>query len=393
MSSIPCSALVFACLALPASAQGKLWTVDKGGAGDFTEIQDAIDFAADGDTIHVAGSPTTYGPAVIAGKALVLLGRDDWVPIQKLEVRNLCPEQRVVVRGFRSNAPTSPYLEIEDNLGVVWLDRLSFGVAPPYGDPQGPTVVIRSSQAVTIQRSRFHGNSAVFWLAPPGTAIDLADSAVHLFDVKAEGGWVGSPAGDGLRMENSFVFASGCSFRGGAGADWEGAGCNPGVPGGHGIVNVTPGMAPQLLDTRVEGGDGGCAVMCPLICAPDGEPVMGGAHLLAGHGRGYELAVPAPAGGAAQLSYAGVPGDLVFSLVALEPALLFQPALAATLAVATPPVIVSHGPADPAGELSASIQVPGLPPGLEAFTVYAQGAALTAGASAALAAPCHLTIL
>ena len=59
--------------------QGQLWIVDKAGGGDFTEIQAAVDFASDGDTIRVVPETlpgVTYSDVVIDGKGLVLLGEN-----------------------------------------------------------------------------------------------------------------------------------------------------------------------------------------------------------------------------------------------------------------------------------------------------------------------------
>src|SRR5688500_17381924 len=85
-----------------ALAQGQLWLVDKaGGPGvDFTEIQDAINFASDGDTIQVATG--NYAPVEIDGRSLVLLGVGGSARLSKLVVRNLGVGQEVVMRDFGS---------------------------------------------------------------------------------------------------------------------------------------------------------------------------------------------------------------------------------------------------------------------------------------------------
>lgn len=378
-----------------ALAQGQLWIVDKaGGPGvDFTEIQDAINFASDGDTIQVATG--NYAPVEIDGRSLVLLGVGGSARLSKLVVRNLGVGQEVVMRDFGSwdSGGVPVQIAIEDNQGVVWLDKLSvlpglFFLSPP---PPVPTLTIRSSSDVVIQRSTFFGVNLFFGSGNPTDAIDVLDSAVHFYGVTGVGGDDADLATNGLRMTNSFVFASGCSFQGGDGADW--GVCDGGSPGGAGLANLTHGMAPFLLETTLTGGDGGCPGETWCFCAPDGPPSTGGVKLLSGYAREYELLAPAPAGGVTWLLYGGVAGDLVFSLIALEPDALFVPALAGTLALTIPPLVISHGPAGGNGQLALLVPIPPLPPGMEALTVFAQGAAITGVGAVVLAAPCQVTIL
>lgn len=57
-------------LSVPPAAQGQLWHVAMDGSGDFEGLQEAIDAAADGDTLLLA--PGSHFPAVVDGKGLVL---------------------------------------------------------------------------------------------------------------------------------------------------------------------------------------------------------------------------------------------------------------------------------------------------------------------------------
>ena len=64
---------LLALLGLPGAAGAATWTVDLGGAGNFTDIQSAVDAASNGDVIEVA--PGTYlGQVNLSGKALSLIG-------------------------------------------------------------------------------------------------------------------------------------------------------------------------------------------------------------------------------------------------------------------------------------------------------------------------------
>lgn len=51
------SILTLGLLALACSAHATTWRVEKDGTGDFTIIQDALDAAADADTVLVGGIP------------------------------------------------------------------------------------------------------------------------------------------------------------------------------------------------------------------------------------------------------------------------------------------------------------------------------------------------
>jgi hypothetical protein len=176
------------------------------------------------------------------------------------------------------------------------------------------------------------------------------------------------------------------------GTGGSGGACSPGEKGGNGLVRIG-GSAPQLLQTDLLGGLGGCAIDCTWICGPSGLPAVGGYELVAGFARDYILASPAPGGQTTTLNYAGKAGDLVFSLIGLSPSALYLPELAGPLVLPIPPLLISHGAADAAGKLQAVVSLPALPPGFEAFTVYAQSAAISATGTAVLGAPSQLSIL
>jgi hypothetical protein len=67
--------ILFLAIGITSPAFGRVLRVDNvsPGADGFTSLQTAIEYAAPGDTIHVAGSPVSYGNIVI-DKRLVILG-------------------------------------------------------------------------------------------------------------------------------------------------------------------------------------------------------------------------------------------------------------------------------------------------------------------------------
>ncbi|HEX5011641.1 MAG TPA: hypothetical protein VFY71_14705, partial [Planctomycetota bacterium] len=89
--------------ATPAAAQGALWIVDDdGGPGvDATDIQAAIDAAADGDVILVRSG--VYSSLVLDGRSLSVIGEDgedvELAP-GTVSVAHLAADQRVLLRGL-----------------------------------------------------------------------------------------------------------------------------------------------------------------------------------------------------------------------------------------------------------------------------------------------------
>jgi hypothetical protein len=373
-------------------AQGQLWIVDDdGGAGvDFNDIQAAIDAAAGGDTILVRSG--NYGTTASDGKALVVAeDSGQSVSMSSIAVRNLQGGQRVVLRGISANN-----WRLEANNGPVWVESVSGGSIPFFacigGSGSVDMLTISSCADVVITRSTFNGGHTY---DAGYDAIHAADSNLYLFETIAEGGTpTGSSqgaGGDGVDITQCTLFASGCRFVGGCGA--FGSACSSGGDGGAGLRR-TGGTPPDLLECVLAGGYEGCAAEYPLCpyCGQPGADVVGGYTLIAGYARDYAIASPGTGGQTTTLVYTGKAGDLVFSLVALSQDSLFLPELAGTLVLPIPPILISHGPAGGTGALTVAVPLPSLPPGTEAFTVYAQAAAVSAVGAAVLAAPSQLTI-
>ena len=96
-------------LALPTLA-GEVHVVALDGTGDFSQVQDAVDFASDGDTIVVEGGTYSWtfgsggGSALITGKGLdIVSGTGDPRLTGTIEVRDLGPGQDVRIAGLTAN--------------------------------------------------------------------------------------------------------------------------------------------------------------------------------------------------------------------------------------------------------------------------------------------------
>ncbi|MFQ5654464.1 MAG: hypothetical protein ACE5GW_07010, partial [Planctomycetota bacterium] len=369
---------VLLALASAPTAQGIVWIVDDdGGPGvDFTEIQPAVDAAADGDTIVVRSG--FYNSVTIDGKTLVVTnGVGAVVRISSFTVRNLGPGQVVTVRGVGVILGV-----LELNAGSVWLESVSLGrISPPclgLTAKSASTLKIVSCAAVVVTRGSIYGGGESTF-AHEG--ILGTDSSLYLFETDVFGGMpVGLGAfmgADAVHLTNTFLFASGCTFTGGCGSRAFGP-CGVGGDGGAALWALT-GPRPQLLDTALVGGTGNCALDFPFcgLCGLDGPPAVGGFDLLSGFARDYVLDSPGIGGQTTTLVYQGVPGDFVFSLVGLGPAPLYLPALAGTLVLPIPPLVIPHGAVDASGALVLSVPLPLRPPGVGAVTIYAQAAAVS----------------
>lgn len=371
-----------------ALGQGQLWVVDKaGGPGaDFTEIQPAIDAAADGDTILVHGG--SYGAITIDGKGLTLVADSGaFATTGAVVVRNLAAGSDVVVRALQLKEAL-----LEANAGTVLLEAIDIGVPFLCGEftsSGGKGLTVNACPDVVVVRGRFLPSGA-----NPGIA--AANSGLHLYDCDVQGGrpggFVAAVGSDGVSLTDTFLFASGGRFIGGCGGFGAGL-TSSGGDGGVALRRIG-GAVPQLLGTELIGGHGECCADFPFCgsCGATGAKSVGGYALVAGFPRSYILASPAAGGGSTALNYDGQPGDLVFSVIALASAPLFVPELAGTIVPAIPPIVVVHGPSDGGGALALSVPLPVVPSGV-ALPIWAQGAALSAVGAAVLAAPTVLTIL
>lgn len=126
--------VILACLTAPLAAQSQVWVVDP--AGPLTQIQDAVDQAASGDTILV--KPGAYEAFAVIGKSLVIQGDpqasvENWVlpPFlpgfqgPAVEVFGLTANQQVTLRGLditlRYEEPTAA-LQVTNCEGPVQLE-------------------------------------------------------------------------------------------------------------------------------------------------------------------------------------------------------------------------------------------------------------------------------
>ena len=400
-------ALLLALSPFAATASADALTVDDDGPADFVLLQDAVDAAVEGDLILVR--PGSYGFTVVDGKSLtlqvdgppgsVIVRSAIFTPLfsPALEVRNLAPDQSVVVRGFdltNFGLDSHEYVAgVASSLGAVIFEECTLM------STTGDAVRVSESASVTFVRTTIDAGTSYYdafqpaYLKRDGLTAD--DSTVYLYDCVVRGsfGPDGMPTffgyylpgngGIAARITGTTMFASGCSFEGGHGGSGTSLQCDEGYDGGHGIVHVQSLV--RLLDTTVVGGTAGVAT--PGCGLPDGDP--GDAffgdpsevHPLPGAARSFALASPLDSGASIQMSFAGEPGDAVIVVVGLQPGVgLWHPAFSAVQLVAAPILPLSFGALPATGSLDLTFPVPALAAGADFARYPAQALFVTAAA-------------
>lgn len=395
------------------------WTVAAAGGAQFTEIAAAVAAAGDGDLIVV--EPGAYGPVVIDGKGLTVVGRAGMNGIfvsnpgfppfaspPAITIQNLTAQQHVHLSDmvvFNSTVPTADLL-VRDCAGTVWLERLfcdSYG-APALVVERCADVVLAASFAQTNLMAATPGGTPV-----PGPGARFVDSRVHGYDSQFHGSHgvlqsTGFPAptaaadgGPGIEVVGSVVTLQGCSARGNTGSVLQVGGCLFGGNGGDGVVLASSTLAvPELRFRACDFEPGFPAGFGVVTCgptpvagvalrAPSGQatPLPGAARSLVGGG---EVVAP----GTVATEVLGAPGDVAF-LFASMPA----PAVDVIgLSIHLGPSLIGLGfaVADATGRASLPIVLQGMPPGMAPFAGALQALAIDAGGDLYTTGPAGLIV-
>lgn len=402
-----------------AAAGGKVLYVDPtlpAGMG-YSEIQWAVDAAADGDTILVA--PGQYQSVFIANKSLALVGIDASggqrpVVRAQIEVRGLAAARMVTVRGFRIEPSTSQGLVFHGM--VLWMNAGSV-VVEDVDVAESPAVLfmpgagyVRDCQQAVFTRCTLHGargSEALVGIGDAGAAGFRAEnSRVFLYDCEVIGGdgfdastgvFAIAPAtrgGAGLELMGGEVTCVGTSIRGGSGGDGFFSGqCFPSADGGDAVV--TTGLV-RLVGAQVFPGMPGTDPLgCPQIGVAGEALVATGGTIQTIPVTPRTLEVPewAAEGQPVTLTFHGIPGEPVWLFASATPAFVWLPGLSSTLLV-TSPVVVPLGTVLGSGKLPVTVTVPNgtVPAGCAAIALFAQAAALPASGGTVLSNVSVLTL-
>lgn len=341
---------------------------------DFTRIQEAVDVAADGDTVLVRDG--SYDSCTVAAKALTLVADGAAVYNAWLSIERTASSQPVVVRGLGGAG-----VRIVDCRGSVVVEDCRFGGSTHFVGPWPYPALVSQSDRVRLGR-------CVLGPPPAGShvvGLSADTSGLAIYDCVLAGahggiGYAGFPedGASGAALVASTTYASGCAFRGGTGLQGSAAlgMCffSP-TSGGDGVQ--VSGGALSTFDCRLEpGARGADAPPCPP--AGDGRRWFGSGSVVevAGIALGVASSAPTRMGAALQLDVVGEPGALAVLLFAPADGPAFVPLCGGVvLSAPAQTAFVPVGVLPITGGLALTLPVPDL--GLAAVTLQAQVAAAT----------------
>jgi hypothetical protein len=384
-------------LAAPVAAQNQVLVVDDdGGPGvDHTDLQAAIDAAADGDFLLLKDGvyPAPPGGALTIDQRdlTILADRGHVAHVGSLTVTGLLPWQQVSLRGLEFPGAR---LRLLTNEGAVWVEECVFpGLEPLF--EYLPTVEIDRCESTVFTRCDATGSPAFFLLplTPPGRAIDARDSNVFLYDgtFRGGGGSLGGSGADAVALEKGLLFASNCTFLGG---DATSGGCGTSGAG----LRVT-GTA--ILGTDAESHSLGCLFASGAVdevCGVKPEAVVVGPAAtheeVAGASRGCEASRVTRVGTETKFEFWGAPGDLIlFDFAAAAGGFYYAP-LNGAYVLEFPPldlVVLALVPAG--GYFTFDFPMTTLGPTASGAALYLQANFYTPGVGFTLSSPTMMTIL
>ncbi len=368
-------------LAIAVSAQGAVRVVDATGAtGSFTVVQDAIDAAADGDTVLVSAG--VYGTVTIDGRDVFLAAEpEEPVVIGDLVVSNVGASQRVAIVG----------IDVTSNLNIVTVTDCAGAILfqdceifPTAGTFQlGSAVIVTNSAAVTFIDSRIEKSLPT--LLGGGSAITSTDSAVYVHRCVLQGAELVNtttmPSAPGLFMQGGFALVVDTVIRGGDGADAFlipfTTTCQPGGDGGPGARLIAGIGAPELVTvgtTFTAGAGGGPGFTCGG--GVDGVPmdVVAGTHETpAVSGRGLTVTGVAPDQSFANFRFTGLPFDFAWQAYGFQVAspISYDVNLTGVSFLAAGAKLVFRGRLDAQGERTVELFLDDL--GAPVLNVFQQG--------------------
>ncbi len=408
--------------AIVARAEAGVLTVGASGAA-YTNIQSAVDAAVEGDTILIA--PGVYPAFTVDAKSLSIVGGD---PSQALAVsgpvviENLAAGQVVLLAGqnFAIVSSDANGLEVQQNAGSVRVQGLRVqGGCDAFGLAGFPGAMVDHSSDVAFSDATIMGGAPCDWPGIGGDALHAAQSSIALYGVSLQGadgianffdaGSTGTNGGAACIATDGFMFASGTSFLGGAGADGSdgsgdcangGTAAGSGGNGGNGLVLSGTGFA-RLFDCPTTGGAAGFVGGGTTCGASDGTSgidtlIAPGATIIdqiAVH-RTTHVEMPSHEQSAIPFTFEGSPGDRVFLLLSKSPRFSYNSNLEGVSLVRGPAFYRQYmGTIDASGQLHAGIGVASLPVGVDEVTWYAQTMVIDAFGLRLLGGPATLVVL
>jgi len=428
MNAVTLHALGLGLLALSSQAQGTVWVVDSaaGPGFDFTNIQPAVDAAADGDTVLVRAG--AYSGFTASSRSLSVVA--DTLPTGssiaisgQIRVQFLAANQEFTLRGCDVSGPGGTYeawLLVDGCTGSVWIENCTFSSDSLTSGTQR-AVLARNSEAITFQGCTMTGSSpfgSFFGGAPGpgGEGLTVDSSNVSIFNSIVTGGSGSSamdwsnpsyPGGTGMVVLNGSgaprtIWLSGCSVSGGSGgfgAFILGICLNP-EGGGDGLWMTGSAVGTSLfyLETSFAGGSGGRPdnTYCGGSSGPNGRAVrQGGGSVQAVDGIAHRTIIDSPVreGGLIHVDLTGNAGELALLLYSRSHTPIPLLAYSGTLLTGLPVFVLTVGTIPASGSLSLDVPLGDLGPGIEALGFFTQGAFIDPLGSASLGAGSAATLL
>jgi hypothetical protein len=294
-------ALLF--LALTQALAAQTFVVDRGGAGQFTDLPQAIAAVPSGSILRVR--PGTYSAFTVQNKTLSILGDDERVLVDlaggDITLGPLAASGRIVLHNVRGAAQlaTVGRLVLQNAAGQLVLDHVGFTAAAPplLGAP--PRVVVTGCanvhfHACTFGAVQMQDTSGNAKCEIQGSRVEI-ESTTIMGEPAGGSGFGSAPGNPGLSAANSAVFLYGTTVVGGPGL----AAGNCGLPGigptagGTGCV-LTAGSTLELVGGALHGGTGGDGI----TCRPAGAAGGAGARVTASSLRRVGGSLAGGAGGA-----------------------------------------------------------------------------------------------
>ncbi|MBI4879903.1 MAG: hypothetical protein HY812_09635 [Planctomycetes bacterium] len=252
-----CLLILLCALSATQLCEAKVWIVDAGGGGDFTQIQAAIFAGADGDVILV--QPGTYAPFTLSKGIIVRAAAGSFT------VRSVAPSgtspvtisgvgagKRAGISGmtFAANSKTI-FLAVLQCAGEVILERVTIDCLGGCTDDNAERAKIADCANVSID-----GLVILPGAAPGCSQLYYSCKTVYVLNstVRVTAAEIHGATGDnGVNEEFS----------------------NDGRQGSAGIAVVHSTLI--LARSRIQGGDGGDGVYCPYNCMYSNPYGNGGA--------------------------------------------------------------------------------------------------------------------